>query len=161
MVMNTKTLIAKISDLIKPIVEAMGYIVWGCELVNGAGHFILKVYIDSEAGINLGDCQKVSNQIGAILEVESLIKGKYALEVSSPGIDRFLFNAEQYKKFINSEVRIRLSMLINGRRTYVGKIVEVTADSVSIVTTENRVSIPINQIEKAKVIPHFEGEHYE
>jgi ribosome maturation factor RimP len=154
--MNTKTLITRISELVEPTIKTMGYDLWGCELLNSAGRFILRIYIDSDAGIKLGDCQKVSHQIGALLDVEGVMTNTiFNLEVSSPGIDRCLFNEEQYQKFINSEVRIRLSTPMNGRRTYVGKIVEITAGNVGVITAEGSITIPFNQIEKTKIIPQF------
>jgi ribosome maturation factor RimP len=152
--MNKETLITKISALITPTIATMGYSLWGCELVNAVG-VTLKIYIDSEAGINLDDCRKVSNQVSAILDAQDAIANKYHLEVSSPGMDRCLFNEEQYKKFISSDVRIRLSMPINGKRTYVGKIAEIIAGNVGIITAEGNVIIPIDQVEKARIIPQF------
>jgi len=153
---SVKTLVVKVSELIKPIVEAMGYSLWGCELVNNPGCSVLRVYIDSDNGIKLQDCQKVSNQVNGVLSVENVIKGNYYLEVSSPGVDRYLFNEEQYQRFINSEVKIRLSLPLNGKRNYIGKIVGVSSGNIDLVTDENnKVTISINQIEKARVIPQF------
>jgi len=158
--MNKEILVLKISDLVKPTIEAMGYELWGCELVNAVGRCTIRIYIDSPTGINLDDCRKISHQISAIFDVEDsglgVLQGRqYDLEVSSPGMDRYLFSEEQYKKFINNEVRIKLSILMNGRRTYVGKIAEVIAGNVGIITDEGKVTIPIKDIEKAKIIPQY------
>ena len=152
--MSKETLLTKINALITPTIEAMGYRLWGCEMISAMG-VTLKIYIDSDAGINLDDCSKVSNQVSAILDAQDAIANKYHLEVSSPGMDRCLFNEEQYKKFISSEVRIRLSVPINGRRTYVGKIADIVDGNVEIISAEGRVIIPIRQIEKAKIVPQF------
>lgn len=153
--MSTKTLIEKICKLIKPAVQAMGFDLWGCELQKGQGRALLRIYIEADEGVKLSDCQRVSHQISGILEVEDIITGSYDLEVSSPGMDRFLFTEEQYKKFINKEVRIKLSIPLNGKRTFIGKIVEVVAGTVSIIGQDGRVTIPIDRIEKAKVVPQF------
>lgn len=153
--MATKTLMIKICELIKPIIETMGFELWGCELQKNQGSTLLRIYIDSDDGVKLSDCQKVSNQISGILEVENLISGNYNLEVSSPGLDRFLFTEDQYRKFINSEVSIRLSIPFNGKRTFRGKIIEVMMGNVNLITEEGSVTIPINQIEKAKIVPQF------
>lgn len=153
--MNIKSQTTKVCELVKPIVEAMGFELWGCELQKGPGRTLLRVYIETDEGVKLDDCQRVSNQISGILEVEDLITGSYNLEVSSPGMDRFLFKEEQYRKFINSEVRIRLSIPLNGKRTFVGKIVDVISGTVEVMTAEGRVTIPIDRIEKAKIVPQF------
>jgi ribosome maturation factor RimP len=155
--MNAKTLTTKICDLIKPIVNAMGYDLWGCELLKNPGRFIVRIYIDSDNGVKLEDCRRVSKQVSAILDVENIILSRYDLEVSSPGMDRFLYTEDQYRKFVNSEVRIRLSVPMAGKRTYTGKIIEVIAGNVKVNTPEGVITIPIDSIEKTKIIPQFEG----
>ena len=85
----------KIEELIAPVVKAMGYELYGAELHQSGKYTLLRVYIDVPLGderksVNLDDCSKVSNQIGALLDVENPISGSYSLEVSSPGLDRSL-----------------------------------------------------------------------
>lgn len=148
-------LTSKVVGLITPLVEALGYELWGCELKGLGKHTLLRVYIDSEHGVTLDDCAKVSTQISGILDVEELITEKYDLEVSSPGMDRQLFKVEHYARFIGNKVRIKLFAPHHGRRNYVGEIKAVTASEVSIVIDEVVVIFPIANIEKANLVLEF------
>jgi ribosome maturation factor RimP len=148
-----KSLTAKVCELITPVVEALGYQLWGCELKGLGKHTLLRIYIDSETGVSLDDCAKVSNQISGVLDVEDLIMGRYDLEVSSPGIDRPLFKAEHYRRFIGYTVRIKLYAAQNGQRNFMGEIKDVTEDEVTIIVDDRMMVFPIRNIEKAKVVP--------
>ena len=85
-------------DSLASIVEALGYEFVGSEIVGQGKHAVLRIYIDSENGITIDDCSKVSYQVSAMLDVEDPIRGEYDLEVSSPGIDRPLFELSHFKK---------------------------------------------------------------
>ena len=150
-----KSLTAKLYELITPFVDALGYELWGCEIKGLGRHTLLRIYIDSATGVTLDDCAKISNQISGILDVEDLIMGKYDLEVSSPGIDRPLFRAEHYKKFIGDQVHIKLYALHKGRRNFVGEIKTVTENEVSILVDDEIYVLPIINIEKANIIAKF------
>ena len=78
-----------IRDLIEPVIEDMGYELVLVEMTgDSSGGQILRAYIDAPGGILLEDCEQVSKQISAMLDVEDPIRGEYALEVSSPGLER-------------------------------------------------------------------------
>ena len=155
MVMGNRILTTKICELIAPIIAAFGYELWGCELQGFGKHTILRVYIDSETGVTLDDCGRVSSQISGILDVENLIQGKYDLEVSSPGIDRPLFKKDHFRKFIGSQVRIKLREPMNKKRNYRGEIKAVELDKVYILVDDEEVVIPIENINRAKIAPKF------
>ncbi|HVT62106.1 MAG TPA: ribosome maturation factor RimP [Legionellaceae bacterium] len=113
----------KIELLIRPSIESMGYEFWGCEYRSQGRYSLLRIYIDHARGIGIEDCEKVSRQISALLDVEDPISGNYSLEVSSPGIPRPLFHKEQYQRYIGEEIEIKLSTPLNKRRTFTGRIV--------------------------------------
>ena len=97
------------------------------------------------------DCEKVSRQVSAILDVEDPIAGEYTLEVSSPGLDRPLFTLDQFAQFEGTEVNVRLRSPIEGRRKFKGVIAEVSDDSVSVQVDNQTVALPFAEIEKANV----------
>jgi ribosome maturation factor RimP len=97
----------------------------------------------------------VSNQVSGILDVEDVIAGAYDLEVSSPGLDRLLFKDEHYRRFIGSNVQIKLFASKNGRRNYTGKIKGVTENEVEIIVDNAVVKLPIDNIARAKLLPEF------
>lgn len=116
---------SEIEQLIQPTVESMGYDLWGCEYLAQGKHSLLRIYIDKADGIGVEDCEKISRQVSAILDVEDPIPGNYSLEVSSPGIPRPLFRTSQYERYIGLDVQIKLFKPVDSKRKFVGTIVSV------------------------------------
>lgn len=114
---------ADIEQLIQPTVESMGYDLWGCEYLAQGKHSLLRIYIDKANGIGVEDCQQVSLQVSALLDVDDPIPGNYSLEVSSPGIPRPLFRSNQYQRYVGLDVQIKLFKPVSAKRKFVGTIV--------------------------------------
>lgn len=141
----------KIELLIKPIIEDMGYILWGCEYLPQGKYAVLRVYIDQEAGIGVTDCEQVSRRISAILDVEDPISGNYSLEVSSPGIPRPIFYRWQYEQYIGHEIQVKLLRPLEGKRKFSGIIVSVSDDTLIINVDNEQQEIPVAHIVKANL----------
>lgn len=153
----------KIEELIQPIIETMGFVLWGCELHSSGRHTLLRVFIDvpdsnDQRSINIDDCSLVSNQISAVLDVEDIIANSYNLEVSSPGLDRALFKIEHYQKYLGQLVKLSLLQSINGRRHITGTIKTVDGLDVSISVDNEIFKIPFVNITKAHLVPNFRSE---
>ena len=146
---NSVTLIA---ELIEPTVIALGLELWGIELIQQGKFSLLRIYIEREEGVAIEDCEKVSRQVSAILDVEDPIAGEYTLEVSSPGADRPLFTVEQYEQFIDSEVNLRLRSPLQGRRKFKGTLVKVTGDNIFLVVDGTEFDLVHSDIEKANIV---------
>ena len=140
-----------IVEMLRPTVTALGLELWGIEhLVRGRSS-LLRVYIDSENGITIDDCERVSRQISGILDVEDPLPGEYTLEVSSPGLDRPLFEFEQCLLFVGEVINLKLRTPLNGRRKYKG-VLEKAEDGVLVLTVDNALhEIPWQQVEKANI----------
>lgn len=110
----------KLTVLARAVIEPLGYELVGVEHVAGRRDAIVRVFIDQEAGITVDDCALVSHQLSAQLDIDDPIPGQYALEVSSPGLDRPLFTIEQLRRFEGQRARVRLSEKQNGRRNFEG-----------------------------------------
>jgi len=147
----------KIEALINPVIVDMGYELVGIEYVASGKHSTLRIYIDSESGIGVDDCETVSRQISAIFDVEDPIASQYNLEVSSPGIERPLFHIGHYQRFLGHDIKLRLVRPINGQRKFVGAIgsVSETNNSVELVTELGPVMLDIELIEKANLVANF------
>jgi len=146
----------KVLNVIHPVVISMGYELVGVEHLGQGKHSVLRVYIDRADGIAVGDCEQVSRQISALLDVEDPIPGQYSLEVSSPGLDRPLFNKEHYIQFIGSQCKVRLYRLIDGRRRITGVITGVTDDNVVIESEGEALTLSLEMIEKANLVPEIQ-----
>lgn len=148
------TLKPTIETLIAPTIESMDLVLWGCELNQAGVHTTLRVYVDGKEGrgVTLDACAQVSREIGALLDVEDLIKNHYQLEVSSPGVERPLFNASQYAKYIGSDVKVKLRVPELGRRQFVARIDKVENDTIFLVVEGDELSLNVNDIQKANLI---------
>ena len=146
---------AQLTEMIAPVVESMEYIMWGLEYSSQGRHTTLRVYIDHDNGITVDDCAAVSRQISAVMDVEDPISQEYTLEVSSPGMDRPLFTLEQFQRYINEWVEIRLRMPFEGRRKFKGVLVNIEDQDVVVQVDNTEFLLPIDMIEKAHVIPQF------
>jgi ribosome maturation factor RimP len=113
---------------------------------------VLRVYIDSEEGITLDDCSNVSYQVSAMLDVDDPIDGYYNLEISSPGLDRPLFELAQYRKFIGNRIKVRMHSPVNNQRNFVGVLQQVDETDIHLLVDAEEVVLPFSGIEKAKVI---------
>ncbi|MDC0430708.1 ribosome maturation factor RimP [Candidatus Thioglobus sp.] len=147
----------KITDLINPVLEDMGYELVGVEYAAGGKHTILRVFIDTDNGIGIDDCEKVSHQLSAIFDVEDPIASQYNLEVSSPGIERPLFHIGHYQRFLGNDVSLRLVRPINGQRKFKGVIGSVSEvnHTIELVTELGPITLDIDMIEKANLIADF------
>lgn len=142
-----------IADLIRPAVHALGVELWGIEHNIQGRYSILRVYIDkAENGVTIDDCERVSRQISGIFDVEDPIGGEYNLEVSSPGMDRPLFELSQFERYLGHVVSVRLRSPLEGRRKFKGVIQKVEADSVRLLVDDKEVLLPSSAIDKANLV---------
>ncbi|MBZ2169011.1 MULTISPECIES: ribosome maturation factor RimP [Marinobacter] len=147
----------QLEELLRPVVEGMGYDYWGIEFRSQGRHSTLRVFIDNvESGISVEDCEKVSRQISGVMDVEDPIQTEYTLEVSSPGMDRPLFRLEQYQAYVGHKVELRLRMAFEGRRKFLGLIKGVEGEDVVIVVDDHEYLLPFESIERANIVPVFE-----
>ena len=160
---------SRLQQLIEPVVTAMGYELIGLEYVSQGRRHLLRLYIDSAAGVNLDDCGRVSHQVSGILEVEDPIHGPYTLEVSSPGLDRPLFGMRDFVRFVGHKIQVRLALpmhstedacnhgaaSIAGRRKVTGLLKGVQDTHLVVEEQGQELLLPLGRIEKANLIPEF------
>lgn len=145
-----------VSALCQPVVEGLGFELWGVEYLAQGRHSLLRVYIDHPDGITVDHCAEVSHQLAAVLDVEDPIASAYTLEVSSPGMDRPLFRAEHYQQFAGAWANLKLRFPFEGKRRYKGVIQGLEDDAVVLLVDDHELLLPLEQIEKANILPVFE-----
>lgn len=116
---------------------------------------LLRIFIEKEAGVGVEDCENVSRQVSAVLDVEDPISGEYTLEVSSPGMDRPLFTLDHFTRFVGEHVSLRLRTAFDGRRNFSGKLTAVEDDEVILLIDAEEYILPFELIDKAQVVPKF------
>ena len=138
-------------QLIQPTINNMGYELWGCEYLSQGKHSLLRIYIDKPEGIGIEDCQEVSKQISALLDVEDPISGNYSLEISSPGIPKPLFSSWQYKRYIGQMIQVKTFKPVNGKRKFSGIIVSVSESTVVLEINNEHQELLFSNIVRANL----------
>ncbi|HEY9032833.1 MAG TPA: ribosome maturation factor RimP [Pseudomonadales bacterium] len=141
-----------IRELIEPAVNGLGYQLWGVQLLSQGRHSTLRVFIESENGITVDDCARVSHQVSGVLDVEDPIPTHYTLEVSSPGIDRPLFLLPQYPAYIGQWLKVTLRVPFEGRRKFSGTLKAIEDDEVVMQVDDEEYVLPFELIEKANIV---------
>ena len=152
MQIRDKEIVERVRELIVPILKSMGFKLFDVEFRPERG-WVLRIIIDKEGGITLGDCEEVSKRVSALLDVEDLIPVSYLLEVSSPGLTRELTKREHFEFFIGRLVRIVLREPIQGMRELKGYIKDVKENllEISEKSTQQIYHIPLSHIAKANL----------
>lgn len=146
----------RLGRLLESAIGVFGYELLGVQLLMQGRYSTLRVYIDSEEGITVDDCARVSHQVSGVLEVEDPISGQYTLEVSSPGLDRPLFKAAHYEQHKGSDVSIKLLAPMDGRRKFKGELLGMQVHQVWLKEDDVEWLIPLDLIGTARLIPEME-----
>ncbi len=143
----------ELDKIVKNTVEGLDYILWGYEYRPQRESALLRIFIEKEdEGISVDDCAIVSRQIGAVLDVENIIPVAYILEVSSPGMDRVLFTADQYQDYIGESMKIRTRTPIDERRNFKGTLLKTTESIVHLEVDNQEFEIPFESIDRARLV---------
>ena len=142
----------KVEQLVKDPIEKLGYSLYDVEYVKEGPEYYLRIYIDKESGIDLNDCEKVSNEINEILDKADYIKEQYYLEVSSTGIERKLRKDKHLEQNISKNVEIKLFKKDNnGKKEYTGKLKAFNQEEI-IIETDKEIAIERKNIAQIKTI---------
>ncbi len=147
----------KLTHLIQPLVEDLGYEFVGLEHGSNPKNPVLVIYMDKQSGIAVEDCERVSREVAALLDVEDPIPGHYNLEISSPGLDRPLFTLEQFDQFSGEQARITLYAPQDGRRKFKGEILGTDGDQVKLNQDGLEVLLELGNITKARLVPDYDN----
>lgn len=141
----------KVNDLLKSKINSLGYDLYDVEYAKVGKDYFLRIYIDKENGIDLNDCEKVSNEINSILDEADIIKEQYFLEVSSPGIERILRKDEHLSANIGKTIEVKLFKPIEKQKQYIGELLGFNDDKIEI-KLEDEISIDRKNIAQIKTV---------
>ena len=145
----------RVEEEIEKIVSSEGLELVHVEYKKQGRGWLLRIDIDKEGGVNLSDCELVSHQLSAFLDVEDVVPGEFELQVSSPGLDRKFYKESDYRKFIGRLVRVKTSKAIRGLHVIVGRLKEY--DGQQVVVTDPAVKkdpdyvIPLGDIKETRL----------
>ncbi|HEY2346262.1 MAG TPA: ribosome maturation factor RimP [Xanthomonadaceae bacterium] len=146
----------EIAALLAPTVASMQLELLGVEFAQSGAHALLRLYIDAPGRtVAIEDCEAVSREVSAVLDVNDPIASHYTLEVSSPGIDRPLFTAAQFARCVGEQVKLSLQIPVGGRRRVQGTILGVDGDEISLRVDETELKLQHTNIEKARLVPDW------
>jgi len=146
---------AKLIPLLQPLVEELGYEFVGLEFSSNPKNPALVMYIDHAEGIAIEDCERVSREVAALLDVEDPIPGHYNLEVSSPGLNRPLFTLEHYEQFIGEMAALTVYAPVDGRRKFKGTLLGAADGVVRIDQDGTEVELELSNIVKGRLVPDY------
>jgi ribosome maturation factor RimP len=145
----------KIRSLARTVTDMNDVELADVELLGSGPRMLLKVTIDKEGGVSLRDCETVSRELEALLDVEDPISGKYTLEVTSPGMDRPLKKIDDFVRFKGKKARIVIEGTIENQSFFIGHISDVRGEEIILDMEKKTVSIPFGMISKAKLEIEF------
>ena len=141
----------KIEELILPILERMGYKLWGCQCLLHHRQRLVRIFIDKPDGILLSDCEKVSHSVSAAFDVEDIFPEHYRLEISSPGFPKPLFYPWQYQENLGKVVKVKLLRVMDGQRWLTGAIISADEHSLFLNYQDKNYTINWSNISKANL----------
>jgi ribosome maturation factor RimP len=141
----------RLSALIEPLLGRLGYELVELEYAAGHARAVVRLFIDAPTGVRLEDCERVSREVSALLDVEDPIPCAYSLEVSSPGFDRLLRTQAHFGRFVGSRVFVELREPRAGRRRYTGKLLTVDDTGIALEVDRERVAVAFAEIGKARL----------
>lgn len=142
----------RLAEIITPVIEDLGFELVRVRLMSGKNATLQIMADRPEGGIEVDDCAKISTAVGAVLDVEDPIVDEYALEVSSPGIDRPLTRLKDFANFEGYEAKLETDDLIDGRRRFKGELAGVEGDEVLINIEEGTVGLKFEWLTDAKLV---------
>jgi ribosome maturation factor RimP len=156
--LNTKE--KRVETLLTPTVEGLGCEMWGVELMSQGRYSRLRIYIDRADGVSVEDCERVSRHVSDVLDVEDVLLQSYTLEVSSPGMDRILFKADQFAANVGQQIEVRLNYPFEGRKRIVGLLAGIESDDadgqVVVQVDDEEYLVPLENVQRARIVPQFD-----
>ncbi|RMG02154.1 MAG: ribosome maturation factor RimP [Nitrospirae bacterium] len=150
--MSTKiAIMKKIRELAEEAAQVAGVEVFDLELLGQIGRMIVRITIDKPEGVSVDDCERMSRQVEALLDIEDPIPGGYTLEVSSPGLDRPLRSLDDYKRFEGKLAKVVTKRPIDRETVFKGRLTGVKGDRVCIETEKGEREINFEDIKKGRL----------
>lgn len=149
-----KNIAGVVRELIQPVADEMGYILWDVEYVKEGAEMILRITIDRDGdeGIGIDDCERLHRAIDPMLDEADPIENSYRLEVSSPGIERTLSRPEHFQRCLGEQVEVRLYAPLDGQKKIVGTLTGADENTITVAVGGNPVTLENQQWAKVTTV---------
>ncbi len=142
----------KIEELVEPEIEKLGLELYDVEYVKEGKEYYLRIYIDSENGVSIDDCEKVTNVLNDILDKADYIKEQYYLEVSSAGVEKVLKYDKHFEKNLGKKIEVNLYTKFENKKQYVGTLERYNENEIVILTDDEEISFDKKNVANVKLV---------
>lgn len=152
---DSRFVVQEVTELLEPILEEMGFELVDVAFLSKQGRWVLQLFIDTEGGVTIDDCARVSGEIGDLIDVRDIIEHEYVLEVSSPGIDRPLKKQKDFLRACGRKVKIRTKEPVEGRQNFTGTLQSVEGNVITLDADGMIITLTVEELEKANLVYQF------
>jgi ribosome maturation factor RimP len=145
----------RLIEVAEPLLAQLGYELVELEFSGGRGSATLRVFIDRPSGVGIEDCEQVSRELSALLDVHDPVPSSYRLEVSTPGLDRVLRTPAHFARFAGARVAVELVSPREGRRRYTGRLLRSDAEGIDMAVDGADVRLRYPEVLRARIVPEW------
>ena len=145
----------EIEKIIIPVISRNNCFLWGTEILRGKKITTFRIFIDSDGGVDINDCENISKDLNYEPSLDLNFGDDYVLEVSTPGIDRKFFDIEQLKDYIGEDLSLKSKKIFEGKRNFTGTLLECGLNIFSLRTKDKIVEFNFDDIDFCKLKPNF------
>jgi ribosome maturation factor RimP len=141
-----------VEALVRPVVEASGLELWDAAFRGEGGRSILRVTVDRDGGVDLDTIAEVSERLSRRLDLEDFGPKGYALEVSSPGLERALRTPRHFERSVGERVKVKTAAPVGGRTVHEGALVSADAEAIVVASEGGELRVPYADIASARTV---------
>ena len=145
----------EVEKIIIPVINRNSCFLWGIEILRGKKNTTLRIFIDSDSGVDINDCENISKDLNYEPSLDLSFGDDYVLEVSTPGIDRKFFDIEQLKDYIGEDLSLKSKKILEGKRNFTGTLLNCDLDKFSLKTKDKIIEFNFDDIDFCKLKPNF------
>ena len=147
-----KNIAGTVRDLVSPVADSLGYMLWDVEYVKEGADMILRITIDKPEGVDIEDCEKMARAVDHIIDEADPIEVSYKMEVSSPGIERSLTRPEHFTACMGEKIEVKLYAPIDGKKQIVGILTAADEKTVTVTVDEDTVVLEKSAVAKVSTV---------
>ena len=145
----------KLVGLVEPLLNGLGYELVDLECSGSRGSSLVRIFIDRAAGVGIEDCELISREVSALLDVHDPVPTAYRLEVSTPGFDRVLRTPAHFARFQGAQLEVELAVPRDGRRRYTGRLLQSNASGLELAVDGAQVALAYPEVFRARLVPEW------